>query len=172
MLIGDFEESNFKKNNPSIVNFSRFLISSDGNIKSTIFHLKIGDASFKTIEYLTEFINGTILLTSNNILSTKIEYPNKIIFLFHETDSPEVLLIMHQSEIQKYVDKKDFEIQKINNIDEIIDQKKRIKKIENHFRQTITKDDILKELSRLCVGIKNVQTLSRIADRIIELRMS
>jgi Pyruvate/2-oxoacid:ferredoxin oxidoreductase gamma subunit len=101
-----------------------------------------------------------------------IEYPNKIIFLFHETDSPEVLLIMHQSEIQKYVDKKDFEIQKINNIDEIIDQKKRIKKIENHFRQTITKDDILKELSRLCVGIKNVQTLSRIADRIIELRMS
>lgn len=169
-IIGDFEESNFKKRNPSISYFIRLMLSGDGIIKATIYHLKIGGASFKTVELITEFAEGPVLITSNNILNAKIKYPDEIEFTYYNTESSTDLLNHHTNRIHHIQTIKSFGIQRINDVDEIIEQNRRIKLKENQYRQFINKADIIKELRRICFGIRNEDTFSKIADRIIELR--
>ncbi len=64
-LIGDFEEVHLKKAYPEVLLFSRFLLSTDGTTKATIFHLQGKASSFKTIEFTIESSDGRVLITSN-----------------------------------------------------------------------------------------------------------
>ena len=171
-LIGDFEESNFKKRNPAILFFSRLMMSDDDTTKATIYHLKMGELNLKITEFLTEFTNGAVLISSNDFLSSKIEYPNEIEYSYCNTESTDDLLRHHKDVLKKLLAINNIDIRKIKNADEIIEQRKRIKRKENQFRESIKKEDIIKELRKFFVGIKNEQLLLKIADRIMELKMA
>jgi len=169
-LVGDFEESNFKNKFPNIPYFSRIMISEDDSIKAIIYHLKIGETSFKTIEFVTEFTNGNFIITSNNFLNSQIEYPKEIEFKFFKTNSIQELLENHINNKQQIIESKNTVTQSLKGISGIIEQNKREKAKTNYYRNLIGKDDIIKELKRLCPNTVDNQTILNIADRIIELR--
>ena len=171
-FIGDFEEPDVKKRNPTVLFFSRLLISADDTINATIYHLKIGKSNLKITEFITEFTSGAVLISSNNFLNSKIEYPNDIEYSYCNTESAEDLLKHHKKVLKKLQAINTIDIKKIKNLDELVEQGKRIKRKGSQFRQSIKKEDILKEVRRFSVGIKNEQVLFKIADRIMELKMA
>jgi hypothetical protein len=169
-LIGDFEESHMRKTIPNVQYFKRLMVDSDTEITATIYHLKMGKSSLRIIELKTEFTNGTFLITTNNVFATNIEYPKEIIIAFFKTDNIKELLENHKNRQQQIAESDKTGIMKVIDISGIIDQNKRENSITNNFRNFIGKNDIIKEVKRICPKTVDSKAILEIADRIIELK--
>ncbi len=169
-LIGDYEESHTRKTIPNVQYFNRLMVDSNTEITASIYHLKLGKSSLKIIGFKTEFTNGTFLITTNNVYATNIEYPKEIIIAFFKTDNIKELLENHKNRQQQIVESDKAAIKKVIGISGIIDQNKRESLITNNFRNFIEKNDIIKEVKRICPKTLDNKAIFEIADRIIELK--
>jgi hypothetical protein len=168
-LVGDFDNSSSVKSDIEFVSFSRIMISENKAIKACFFQMKTKKSSKKMIELSTEFTNGLVLSTSNQIMSAKILYSNGIETSILRTESVDVLLNYHNERIQSKKITGKYLIREVSTINELVEQSKRIRVRENNFRKSMSKEDIIKEIKLFYVALTNEKIISKIADKIINL---
>lgn len=170
-LIGDFENLINKNLKLPIDYFFRLMISDDGKVKSVCYQLKDKNVSYKIIEFTTETANGTVLITSNSKLTSKLEHPKEILYEFLYTDITDELLKLHLARIKKIETIGNLEVLKVVDLSELTEQNKRIQNKIRNFRMKIDKAIIIKELNKFALTnlYSRTNSIEKIADRILEL---
>lgn len=177
-FLADVEILNLKGGFLDLRTFLRILVSDDGSISAAIYHPKpkllasiflriIGAEFTKTVDFDTEFSDGSFVTTSNSHDAKYITLPTEVRADFLEPKTSVQIMLQHHSDrVNKYlIDNSEIQHIKVRNIEEYFEFQNRLQELKANYRKSVgyvTEEEMIELGAKRETAAKIVREIDRI----------